>query len=274
MKKNLKNVLLIASTSDMAQKLIHNLADDNVCVWAASRSNLNLELPNLKKFFLDVSDSNNIQNFFNEIKNVEFDAVVCFQGVAIVSPVEFLSDDELLRQLKISVFSLLDILKGLKNKIKKNGVIVNLSSMSSFGIYPFLAPYSMAKAASDILLNCYEIETGIKTISIKPGVVKTKFWKYCINENKANFSAFRDEYKLTGEFLKANAMKNSNKGIHPDKVSDLIYKILYSKNPKASYTIGFDSKMAHFVSFFKGRIFFSIIRKILNNRIKGYINGR
>lgn len=119
MKKNLKNVLLIASTSDMAQKLIHNLADDNVCVWAASRSNLNLELPNLKKFFLDVSDSNNIQNFFNEIKNVEFDAVVCFQGVAIVSPVEFLSDDELLRQLKISVFSLLDILKGLKNKIKK-----------------------------------------------------------------------------------------------------------------------------------------------------------
>lgn len=274
MKKTLENVLIIGATSDMAQDLILKLLDDNVNIYAASRSDLNFIAPNLKKIHIDVGLKSSIENLFNEIQNVELDAVICFQGVAIVSPVEFLSTDELKKQFNISIYSLLEILKGIKGNIKKDGIVINLSSMSSFGIYPFLAPYSMAKAASDILLNCYEIETGIKTVSIKPGVVSTKFWKYCINENKSNFSAFRDEYKIIGEFLKSNALKNANKGIKPDKVSRLIYKILHQKNPKSSYTVGKDSKLAAFVSFFKGRKLFAIIRKILFLRVKEYLNGR
>lgn len=274
MKKNINNVLIVGATSDMAQDLLLKLLDDDVCVYAASRSDLNINAPNLKKIHVDASLKSSIENLFNEIQNVEFDAVICFQGVAIVSPVEFLSSDELQKQFDISIYSLLEILKGIKGKIKKDGVVINLSSMSSFGIYPFLAPYSMAKAASDILLNCYEMETGIKTVSIKPGVVSTKFWKYCINENKSNFTAFRDEYKIIGEFLKSNALKNANKGIKPEKVSKLIYKILHQKNPKSSYTIGKDSKLASFVSFFKGRKLFGIIRKVLFLRVKEYLNGR
>ncbi len=274
MSKNLKNVLIIAATSDMAQKLIKKLSDDNVEIYAGSRNILSLDLPNLHKFSLDVSDSKSIENFFSNLDNVLFDAVICFQGLAIVSPVEFLSEDELLRQLNVSTFSLLNILKKIKNKIRKNGLVINISSMSGFGIFPFLAPYSISKASSDILLACYEIETGIKTVSIKPGVVSTKFWKYCIDENKDNFSAFKGEYENAGKFLINNARKNANKGIHPDKVSDLIYKILYSKNPKFSYTIGKDAKIAAFFSLFKGRTLLKAVRKILNKRIKGYINDR
>ncbi len=274
MAKQLNNVLIIAATSDMARDLIRKLSNDEVNIYATYRNKLDVEMPYLNKFYLDVSNKNEIDGFLASLSDIQFDAVVCFQGVAIVSPVEYLSDDELLRQFKISVFSLLDILKGLKNKIKKDGVVINLSSMSSFGIYPFLAPYSMAKACCDILLNCYEIETGIKTVSVKPGVVSTKFWKYCVNENKANFSAFKDDYKQIGEFLKNNALKNSSKGISAEKVSNLIYKILYSKNPKSSYTIGQDSKFANIASFFKGRLLFGIIRKILDKRVKGYINGK
>ena len=274
MKKQIKNVLITGATSDMAIPLIEKLLADGVCVYAASRSVLNLDAPNLFKFYLDVIDDFAFEKLFFELENVKFDSVVCFQGVAIVSPVEYLSDDELKKQLDISLFSLLKILKKIKGKINKNGTVINLSSMASFGIFPFLSPYSIAKASSDILLNCYEIETGIKTVSIKPGVVSTKFWKYCINENKVNFPAFKDNYRDAGEFLKNNALKNSTRGISPEKVSNFVYKVIYSKAPKTSYTIGIDSKITNFASLFKGRVFFSIIRAILNKRVKEYINEK
>lgn len=269
MKKKLENVLIFAATSDMAKPLIKKLLAEGCHIYAASRSNLDFEDKNLFKFHLDLSLEENINDFFRKLPNeIAFDSVINFQGVAISSPVEFLDRKSLEYQLNISLFSLLCVLKNLRGKIKKDGHIINISSMASFGIYPFLSPYSIAKASSDILLNCYEIETGIKTVSIKPGVVGTKFWEYCVKENRENFEKFPFEYEKIGKFLKENAIKNSNKGIKPVEVSNLIYKILYKRNTKSSYLIGSDSYFASFVSKFKGRTLFKLIRKILDKRQK------
>ena len=146
--------------------------------------------------------------------------------------------------------------------------------MASYGIFPFLSPYEIAKSSVDTLLCSYEIETGIKTISVKPGVVSTKFWRTSVELNKDNFESFPFEYRFIGEFLKDNALKNENKGIKPDDVSNLIYRIMYLKNPKSSYDIGIDSKFTNFISKFKGRFLFGIIRKILRRRVKKYLNER
>lgn len=275
MKKKIKNVLIIAASSDMAGFLIKKLTDDKVNVYAASRTPLEFCSPFLKKYYLDVSKKENIDNFFLRLdKKITFDAVICFQGVAIASPVENLSEDELLKQFKISFFSVLSILKNLKGLIGSEGIIINISSMASFGLFPFISPYSMAKASADILLSCYEIETGIKTVSIKPGVVSTKFWNFCIKENEKNFYSFKGKYEIQGSFLKDNAYKNSNKGIRPDKVSKLIYKILCSNNPKSSYLIGKDAYIAKFASLFKGRFLFNLIRFILKSKIRSYLNEK
>lgn len=272
MKNSVKNVLLISSTSDMATFLKEKLSLDGVNIYATNRKNINSKEGNINNYHLDVTNEDDINNLFNNFKDLKFDAVVNFQGIAISSPVEFLSSDELKKQFDVSIFSLLNILRNLRGKMNKNGVIINVSSMSSYGIYPFLSPYCMAKSAADILLSAYEMETNIKTVSIKPGVVKTKFWDSSINENKENFKKYCEEYENIGKFLEKNAKNNSNKGINPEDVSKLIYKIIYDKSPKQSYLIGKDAYFTAFISNFKGRILSKLIRWFLNLRVKRSIN--
>lgn len=274
MKNKIKNVLIFGATSSMGMELISLLKDKDLTIWAVSRKPLEIEACNLLKFNLDLSSDRQIDAFFNENKDITFDAVINFQGVAISSPVEFLEREELQKQLDVSLFSIVRILYNLKNRISKNGIIINISSMASFGIFPFLSPYSISKASSDILLNCYEMETGIKTVSVKPGVVGTKFWKFCVNENMQNFNKMTEKYKDIGSFLVDNALKNSNRGIKAADVSKLVYKILYSKNPKSSYLIGPDSYLAYIGSLFKGRFLFGLIRKILKDKVRKFKNAK
>ena len=268
MTRVLKNILIFGATSEMAEKLIGSLTLNNVNVYAVSRSVLDIENKNLKKYNADLSSDEEIDSVFKELSNIFFDAVINFQGVAISSPVEFLTRKNLQRQLDISLFSLVRIINNLNGKLNKNSLFVNVSSMASYGIFPFIAPYSAAKASADILLNCFEMETGIKCVSIKPGVVGTKFWEFCISENKDNFEKFEGKYKDIGKFLILNANKNSKRGIKPEKISNLILKILSSKNPKSSYLVGFDAYITCILSHFKGRMLFNLINKVLNIRIK------
>ena len=264
----LKNVLIFGATSDMADILIKKLLLRGITIYAVSRSKLDIEDKNLKKYNIDLTSDFETDELFIKFGGITFDAVVNFQGVAISSPVEHLDREALQKQLDISLFSLVRIIKNLNGKLSKEGLFINVSSMASFGVFPFISPYSIAKASADILLNCYEMETGIKCVSIKPGVVGTKFWKFCISENKKNFEKFKGKYEKIGKFLIKNAEKNSKRGIKPKKVSGLILKILFSSFPKSSYLIGCDAYFACILSHFKGRILFNLINKILKIRVK------
>jgi len=268
MRKTLKNVLILGATSDMAQFLINELTYYAIDTYTVSRRAFPYNSNYLHKFYADLSDEKSINSVFKNFMNIKFDAVINFQGCAISSPVEFLELSELEKQYKISVFSLVTVLKNLRGKLTKNAKIINISSMAAFGLFPFLSPYESAKAAADIILNCYELETGIKTVSVKPGVVSTKFWQNSVKLNEENFKNFPNEYEKTGEYLKQNALNNANKGIKADKVSKLVYKIIMSKNPKSSYLIGKDAKFISFLNHFKGRNLFFLIRKVLEYRVK------
>ena len=220
----MKNVLITGATSEIAVLLIKKLLEKNVIVYALSRSELTIEDELLKKTRIDLTDEFAINNYFVMLNDVKFDAVICFQGVAISAPVEFLSFGELNKQLSISLFSILSILKNLRRRLTKGAKVIAISSMASYGIFPFLAPYEISKSSVDMLLCAYEIETGIKTVSVKPGVVGTKFWKYCVNENKDNFDKFPFEYKHMGEFLKDNEEHKENieiKDYNEDKLKKL-----------------------------------------------------
>ena len=57
-----------------------------------------------------------------------------------------------------------------------------------------------------------------------------------------------EKYRCEFEYLVKNAEKNKDKGLAPEKVAGLILKVLNSRNPKPSYTIGTDARMAEMFS--------------------------
>ncbi len=276
----MKNVLIIAANSDIAKSLMPLLLP--FCnVWATFRKQMfgkvSLRLEGggaYTPLILDICDENSFEKLAETLRGVKLDAVINFAGVAITSPVTKLKEEDLKRQLDVCVVGLSRLLRFLHPNLDKNSRIINISSMASFGIFPFISPYCLSKAGADILLNAYELETGIRTVSIKPGVVGTKFWQYCIDLNKDNFENFDGEYEEIGKFLLENAKNNSSKGVSPRHVARVIKKALCAKWPKHSYLVGHDAYFASCTRFIPKFMLNFIIRKTLEFRVRKIRDGK
>lgn len=262
-----KKVLITGANSGIAKELIKLLrCEDGFEIYLATRSEIAQENSDLSHFYFDVSDEKSVVELSSNFD--ELYALVNFAGVAISSPIECMEESALRAQFDTNFFGLFKILKNFAQKIMpKHGRVINISSMASFGIFPFISPYCSSKAAGDVILNLFSVETGIKTVSIKPGVIKTPFWSSSIKLNEDNFKNFVGKYEKTGEFLIENAKKNETSGLEPICVAKVILKALKASEPRASYTVGRDAKVAQFTKFIPQTLLNKIIRFFLLIRV-------
>ena len=178
----------------------------------------------------------------------KIDILINVAGCVMAGAMETMALSKLEKQFTVNTFShlrftqkLMDVLEGAK--------VINISSMASFGLFPFIAPYSASKRAMDILFNSLELELNhkIKVISVKPGVIATPLWEKSVKINKDSILS-DDKYQKQMKYMANNAMRNSEQGLSVDSVVKVIKKIVTSDNPKSSYTIGLDAKIAEIIS--------------------------
>ncbi len=262
-----KNILIVGLNSELAQETIKELKIKDYKIWATSRQ-IGMMDEKIKEIYLDVC---NEESFFiakEKLKDISFDTIINFTGIAIAGAVEELNEIELKKQLDVNLFGLLKIIKYFCPSLKSNGKLVNISSMASYGIFPFLSPYCISKSSADILLNTYAIESKKKVVSIRPGAVATKFWDKSIELNKKVFENEKTKFKNESDFLVKNAQKNSLHAKNSINVAKQIAKIIDLENPKTVYNIGLDSKIAKLSRFFSQNIVNSIVNLALKSRIK------
>lgn len=254
----MKNVVITGATSGIGNLLVKEFIKQGCRVFAGYRNaKLKRELTaiseNVVPFRIDMSKSWTISEAIKFISNElgedgKIDTLINAAGCVFAGAMECLDVNKIREQFEVNTFSHIQLTQGLFEKLE-GGKIINISSMASFGIFPFVAPYCASKRALDILFNSMQIECGanIKVISIKPGVVKTPLWDKTI---KDNMDVLGDSLKYQKEFdfLAANAKKNNQKGLEAQEVADFIVKVEALENPKASYTIGFDAKCAEILS--------------------------
>lgn len=265
----IKNVLVIAGSSQIGTEAIKLMLKNGYRVYVTSRNPIETSDENLFKYTLDVSNSESFLNLKKELQGIEFCAIVNNAGVVVASPVEYLDEDELSRQLQVNLFGLLRIIKFFSGQLEKNGKIINVSSMASYGVYPFLSPYCLSKRASDILLRSFSNESGYKYVSIRPGVIKTKFWLDSIEQNKKNFENFYGKYEKIGQYMLKNAQENAQNALDPSAVGKAIYKSLRAKNPKSVVNVGIDAHLCAIATKFLSE---DLLNKII--RIASKIKSR
>ncbi|MDE6138393.1 MAG: hypothetical protein K2F57_02865, partial [Candidatus Gastranaerophilales bacterium] len=75
-------------------------------------------------------------------------------------------------------------------------------------------------------------------------------------------------YECEMEFLKNNALKNTNKGLKVETAAEFIKNIANKENPKSSYTLGKDAKFAQLMSYFPQDLINKLVRFGLQLRMK------
>lgn len=249
-----KVYVITGATSGIGKALVKRLAKDNV-VYAGYRSEAkSVELEqisdNICPFYVDYAKPETIPDAINFIKTKtkKVDTLINIAGCVVAGPVEKLSMNEVRRQFDVNVFGHIELAQGLM-ELLDGGKIINVSSMSSFGIFPFISPYCASKRSLDMFFNSFLVESkrDVKVISIKPGAIATPLWDKSIKENTeamSNCSGFEKEM----EFIANNARKNETKGLSVEKVVEIIIKADKAKKPKLSYLVGKDAKFASILS--------------------------
>lgn len=249
-----KTYVITGSASGIGRALLEKIAKDNV-VFAGFRNKDHEEAlraisPNIYPFYIDYSKPETIRFAAEYLvsKCTKVDTLINIAGCVVAGPVERIEMNEIRRQFDVNVFGHLEFTQRLMD-ILDGGKIINISSMSSFGIFPFISPYCASKRCLDMFFNSLLIENkkNIKIVSIKPGVIATPLWGKSVSENSKYFDNCKG-YENEMRFLISNAQKNEKKGLPVSKVVDVILKADKAKNPKLSYTVGYDAFVASLVA--------------------------
>lgn len=247
-------IVITGTTSGIGKELLKLYsANKNNIIFAGFRNNKRCEIhgKNIKYFYINLNDRKSIVSaaYFIKSRTNRIDKLINVAGSVTAGPIELIDTQLLREQFDANAFGHLEFTQNLMD-ILEDSKIINISSMASFGHFPFISPYCASKRAMDILFNALAIENhnNIKVISIKPGVISTPIWLKSIESNEAllkNAKGYSKEMK----YLKSNALKNADKGLDVEKVAKFVMKVAAKDNPKSSYTIGYDAKFAELLSY-------------------------
>ena len=272
-----KTYVITGSTSGIGNELIKKLAKNNIIFAGYRQQECEAQLKSISEniipFYVDYAKPETIRAAVEYIKSKckKIDTLVNVAGCVVAGPIEKIDINEIKRQFNVNVFGHIEFSQGLIDLLAK-GKIINVSSMASFGVFPFIAPYCASKKCLDMFFNSLLIENkkNIHVISVKPGVISTTLWEKSIVENEKYFGNCNG-YENEMTFMVANARRNAKKGLSVQNVVNTILKADRAIHPKLSYTVGKDAFWASIFSNLPQGIINNLIKLGLNYKLKKYI---
>ena len=279
-KEKQKAILITGTSSGIGYAIAKLLAEEGYLVFAGIRKKsdkFKVEKlhKNIRGVYLDITNQDSIDKaFWFIIKQTDrLYALINNAGAAYAGPIELMPISAVKEQFDLNTFGALSLTQKFVPFLK-HGRVINLSSMASSGVFPFIAPYCASKRALDILFNAFFIENkdDITVISIKPDVIKTPIWSRAAEIYKKVFEKVnenqKEKYRAEALMLEKQSMSNQTKGIVPEDVAKTVLKALKAKNPKTSYFVGAKALWVELYSKLPQKIVNAGIRKLLAQRLK------
>lgn len=227
-----KNFLITGASSGLGEIFSRQIANiaKNIFIVGRNRSKL-LKLENkiykinskvkVTIVVTDLSKENGASKLFNKFekqKNINhFDVLVNSAANFTVKKIEKISNLQIKKDFQLNVISPFVISKyfGLKMKKRRNGIIFNIGSSSSYRSSKDTSTYCSTKHALLGMSRAFNAEwksLGVKSIFIAPGSMKTSMGRKVKNQD---FNTFIEPYEV------ANLMKdllNNKKSMFLDEL--------------------------------------------------------
>tara|TARA_B110000211_G_scaffold227864_1_gene283263 strand:+ start:49 stop:846 length:798 start_codon:yes stop_codon:yes gene_type:complete len=236
-----KVILITGASSGIGKALGDFLTTKGFKVYGTSRDSSNYINSNFTLLDLDVQSSSSIDICVKKIFKIEgrIDVLINNAGVGITGPLENLPEKEIENNFKTNLFGPINIIKKVLPIMRKNkqGLIINVTSVSAYVGTPYRSIYSASKAALDLVSETLNMETksfNINVVTIAPGEFATNIasrrYHALIERGSVYFSSYSKALKLMNEHV--------DSGSDPELIAKLAFKIINTNNPKNKYIVG------------------------------------
>ena len=237
-------VLVTGASSGIGQALSLILAKKGYRVYGTTRKpdRFPIDNPPFEVVALDADSNESVKAAIASIleKEGKIDVVVNNAGYAIMGPIEDSTDEDAKKVFETNVFGVLRIIRAVLPSMRerKQGKIINVSSIAGrFGL-PFRGIYSSSKWALEGIIESlqYEVEPfNIKVVIFEPGDVATN-----INANRgvATGTGSDGAYTKVFEHMKHHINEGVSTGYSAERVAGAIVKIIENPNPRLRYICG------------------------------------
>lgn len=248
-----KTVLITGASSGIGKVTAEYLSSKGYIVYGTSRSAC---LPPEKQtdisfhlIQMDVNSSASVKKTIDFIleKEHKIDVVINNAGWGIAGSIEETSIQKTKTLFETNYFGTQRVCQAVLPSMrrKKNGCIINISSIGGVLGLPFQGIYSATKFAVEALTETLRMEVypfGIQVVLIEPGDFKTAF-----TTNREKIIQKTKHSPYTSVQTKATTIfeRDEQQGSSPQSIAILIEKIIQSSHPKLRYRTGsFSQKLA------------------------------
>lgn len=268
----MSNVLITGANSGFGLLTTRKFAEAGHTVHAGYRSKdraadleaLAAQMPTIRPVRLDVTDQGSIDGATAEARQSgAIDVLVNNAGYELAGPIDSLSDDVLHRQFDTNVFGVVRMIRAVAPGMRerKQGAIVNLSSILGWVTLPYAAAYSASKHAVESLSEGLWFELapfGIRVSVVEPGVFQTTFHSNIVNSPE--FVEGSPHWANAQRYRGATRSMVRTSDSKPQEVADLIFEAATS-GTKFRYAAGADARA--FIPAYKSQEFESFREAVL-----------
>ncbi|MFI5026563.1 MAG: SDR family oxidoreductase [Solirubrobacterales bacterium] len=173
-------------------------------------------------------------------------------GVGGGGPIEFIPLDSFRETLEVNLVGQIAVTQAFMQLIRQaKGTVVFIASIGGRVASPFLSPYNASKFAIEALGESLRGEVkpwGIDVTVVEPGSIDTQIWAKGADTAAEQIEGLSDDARrLYGKQLARFGevlTETADRGIHPDKVADVVHKAISSGKPRHRYLVGTDAKIA------------------------------
>ncbi|WP_246187983.1 SDR family oxidoreductase [Paenibacillus tengchongensis] len=191
---------------------------------------------------MDVTDEASVIKAVSEAEAAMggIDILVNNAGFAVGGFTEEISMAEWRRQMDTNFFGVVAVSKAVIPGMRKRreGIIINVSSVSGLTGFPGYGPYAASKFAVEGFSESLRQELagfGVKVVLVEPGSFRTPIWdKGIAGLQVREDSPYRRELEDVLRYSRRTAMTAPD----PSRVAELIGRIVRMRSPKLRYPVG------------------------------------
>jgi len=208
----------------------------------------------------DLADRSSSEAFVEKVLDKEgaVDLLVNNAGFGLYGSVEDIPDEAARHQFDINLFAAARLIRFVLPSMRRRrqGRIINVSSMAGIISFPMGGWYHASKFALEGLSDCLRQEVasfGIRVILVEPGAVKTLWPDKALREMEERSG--EGPYGETGRQIGSLFREFYKRGVTPEKVAALIWKTAASRFPRRRYAVPAHSRLFIFFRRFLGAWF-------------------